>query len=248
MRFKFIVIMLSFSALLFAGKVWADNIVNVPFSFISLSQSDLDWSDSADDWGTDKTSLGFTVTLAGREFSYFDMDSNGYIQLLSDYEEPSYYGYGSVSDLLADDYEDEEDYEFDNVYILAAYDDLSSEDYGYYGYKKYPDKVIFYYKTETYADSGSNLLNEFEVILYKNGSVRWNFKSSNYEEFDYGLYSGLYLTNPDNYYVAILPAVTGEIPSETSYLYGNPVPIPGAVWLIGSGVISLAVLRKRKYI
>jgi len=244
MRNKFyIFIVLFFGIIFYAFRAQASGIVEVPFNFISLNQSDLDWSDSNDDSSSDKTSLPFSVTFDGKTYTHFDMDSNGYIQLLGEDDKPSYYGYGSIADLIVDDYND--DHKLNNFYILAAYDDLSSDEYGFYGYKAYSDKIIFYYLTETYEDEGNEYLNNFEVILFKNGNIRWNFNYADYEDGDYNLFTGLYL--PEGYFVKILPAVTDWIPQNTSYLYGNPVPVPSSILLFSAGLTGLVFISRKRY-
>ncbi len=76
----------------------------------------------------------------------------------------------SLSDLIGDDP--------GATYLMAAYDDLSSDDYGYFGYKLNADNAVFYWNTETYYDADSELLNEFEMVLFDSGDVRWNFDTS----------------------------------------------------------------------
>lgn len=38
-----------------------------------------------------------------------------------------------------------------------------------------------------------------------------------------------------------------EATYESFYMEGNPVPIPGAVWLLGSGLVGLAGFRRKKF-
>ncbi len=198
------------SIVLFFGigtSVHASSFRQVPFEFENYNEGQLDWADSNDDGFTGSTALGFSVTIGGATYSYFDMSSNGHIELLIDAcDVPTGYGWGSISELTSADP--------CSTYLLAAYDDLSSKYYGYYGYKLLPDRVVFYYDTETYCDGNYNFLNNFEVVLYNDGKVQWNFNSADYECFGYDLFSGLYFGNTET-----LLTLTNYIPVNKSYLY-----------------------------
>lgn len=198
------------SLVLFFGigaNVYALTFEQVPFEFEDYNDITLDWVDSADDAFTGSTALGFSVTIGGATYSYFDMSSDGYIELLTDAGDvPTGYGWGYISGLTS----------FDpcSTYLLAAYDDLTSSYYGYYGYKLLPDRAVFYYDTETVCDGDYDLLNNFEVVLYNDGKVQWNFNYADYECFGYDLFSGLYFGNTQT-----LLTLTNYIPEQKSYLY-----------------------------
>ena len=198
------------SLVLFFGigaNVHAATFRQLPFEFEDYNDITLDWVGSDDDAFTGSTALGFSVTIGGATYSYFDMSSNGHIELLTDAcDVPTGYSLGYVQGLINQDP--------CSTYILAAYDDLSSLSYGYYGYKLFPDKAVFYYDTETYCDGGYNLLNNFEVILYDDGNVQWNFNYAYYECYNFDLASGLYFGNTET-----LLTLTNYIPEQKSYLY-----------------------------
>ena len=210
-------------------NVHASIFEEVPFEFEDYDVPTLDWVDSLDDGYTGSTALGFSVTIGGATYSYFDMGSNGDIELLTDAGDvPTGYGYGSISGLTSSD--------SSATYLLAAYDDLSSEAYGYFGYKLFSDRAVFYYDTETWQDSYGYLLNNFEVILYDDGNVQWNFNYADYDLFDYDLFSGLYFGNTQT----LLELTSDDIPSESSYL----APEPSSLFLLG--LSGLALRRKRR--
>ncbi len=193
-------------------SVHASSFREVAYEFDSYTFGNLDWAESADDTSTGPNSLGFSVTIGGATYSYFDMSSNGYIELLTDAcDVPTDHGWGDVNGLITADP--------CATYLLAAYDDLSSLVYGYHGYLLLsdPNRAVFYYETETYEDTGVSLdqLNLFEVILYEDGNVQWNF---NYAEYSFSLldlFSGLYFGNTQT----LLELDRYHIPEQESYLY-----------------------------
>ena len=194
-------------------NVHALTFEEIPFEFEDYGVTDLGWVDSADDGYTGSTALGFSVTIGGAAYSYFQMGSNGDIELLTDAGDvPTGHGYDSLDGLINTD--------SNSTYLLAAYDDLSSSAYGYYGYKlplDDPNRAVFYYETETFQDTGVPLaqLNLFEVILYEDGNVQWNFNYAEYSFFVLDLFSGLYFGNTQT----LLELTRYYIPEQESYLY-----------------------------
>jgi hypothetical protein len=76
---------------------------------------------------------------------------------------------------------------------------------------------VFYYDTETFQDLGESgaQLSNFEVILYEDANVQWNFNDANYLWFDADLFSGLYFGNTQT----LLELTRYYIPEQKSYLY-----------------------------
>jgi hypothetical protein len=144
------------------------------------------------------------------------MGSDGDIELLTDAGDvPTGHGWDSIAGLISADP--------CATYLLAAMDDLSSFAFDYYGYKLFsdPNKAVFYYDTETRQDTGDGTcgtcdqLNNFEVILYEDANVQWNFNSAEYGYFDVDLFSGLYFGNTQT----LLELTRHHIPEQKSYLY-----------------------------
>jgi hypothetical protein len=193
-------------------SVHASSFREISFVFDSYTSGALDWSDSADDANSGPIALGFSVTIGGATYSYFQMDSDGDIELLTDAGDvPTGHGWDSIDGLINADP--------CATYLLAAYDDLSSFAFDYFGYKLFsdPNKAVFYYDTETLQDTGASgsQLNNFEVILYEDGNVQWNFNDAEYEYFDEDLFSGLYFGNTQT----LLELDRYHIPELESYLY-----------------------------
>ncbi len=210
----------------------------IPFEWEEFTTSTLTDYDMADDDHLGPISLGFSVTIGGATYDHFDMDSNGYVELLSGTQDPTEYGYGGIQELI--------DENPTSTYLLAAYDDLSSWEYGYYGYALQHNRAIFYYNTETYYDEGYELLNNFEIILNSNGKVQWNFNYADYDDYDFDLFSGLYFGNTGTLY----ELYREYIPDEESWIYAenntnNVVPEPATIFLFSSSLIGFAIkLRK----
>ncbi len=198
-----------------ATSVHALTFEEVPFEFEDYNDITLDWADSNDDTFTGSTALGFSVTIGGATYSYFDMSSDGYIELLTDAcDVPTGWGWDSIDGLIS--------FDPSATYLLAAYDDLSSSAYGYFGYKlplDDPNRAVFYYDTETRQDLGEGgaQLNNFEVILYEDANVQWNFNYAEYNWFDQDLFSGLYFGK--GYTQTLLELTRYYIPEQESYLY-----------------------------
>jgi len=195
-----------------AASVHASSFRELPFEFEDYNETTLDWTDSNDLSFTGSTALGFSVTIGGASYGYFDMSSDGYIELLTDAcDVPASWGGSSISDLTS--------FKPSETFLLAAYDDLDSLKAGYYGYKLFSDRAVFYYDTETFQDggpgSGPDLLNNFEVILYDDGNAQWNFNYAYYAYFDHDLFSGLYFGNTQT----LLELTRYYIPEQRSYLY-----------------------------
>ena len=217
--------------LLITGAASAAGIVTeVPFEWDPSGA--LDWVDADDDYSSGLVDLGFKVTLGGKQFRYFEISSNGYVELLAEGESPNYNQYGHIEDLITTF--------ADDTFILAAYDDLDSAHYGYYGYALHGDHAVFNWVTETYIDGGEGLMNIFQMVLNSDGSVQWNFLDAGYQNYGFDLFTGLYLGATGE----LVEVIRDEIPVLTSYRY-SPVPVPGAVWLFGSGLLGILAVARR---
>jgi hypothetical protein len=85
--------------------------------------------------------------------------------------------------------------------VIAAWnDDLSSYYYGgvFIQHKTNPERVVIEWQTETYLEEGYSHPNKFEVVIFQNGAVRLDYKSSSATlAKDYG--SGLSNDNGTNF-------------------------------------------------
>lgn len=64
--------------------------------------------------------------------------------------------------------------------VIAAWNnDLSSYYYGgvFVQHKTNPERVVIEWRTETYTEEGFNRPNSFEVVLYQDGNIRFDYKS-----------------------------------------------------------------------
>ena len=207
----------------------------IPNEWEAYAEAQLDWSDSDDDWNSGSTPLGFSVTLGGATYDYFDMNSNGYVELLTDAgDAPFDWGYDYVAGLISAN--------ASSTYLLAGYDDLTSEYYNFFGYKLLSDRAVFYYDTETWDDEDMDYTNVYEVILFDDGRVQWNFQSADYSSYGYDLFSGLYFGNTGT----LVELISGDIPESESYLYQVPVPEPVTLLVMAAAGLPVLLKRKRK--
>ena len=169
--------------------------------WIEVSESSADYYEQANNDYLGPFDLPFTVTLEGMDYDSFEMSSNGSIELIPvGSSGHGIDGYGYKSDLIEDD-----DYS-DATLIMASYDDLYSRWYGYYGYQVFKsgdidaggavvdrDCIVFCWNTPTHDDYSPDYMNKFEVVLYPDGTIMWNFDSMNFDDYGYDMYSGIYV-------------------------------------------------------
>ncbi|WP_197076096.1 PGF-pre-PGF domain-containing protein [Methanosarcina sp. MTP4] len=196
------------------------------YQWINITQEDLDWSNSNDDYCSESVSIGFDFTLDGMTYTRMEVVSNGVIHLIPE---------GGV-ELDDDDYDYASqwaDWYPEETFIFALSDDLYAGDDGWYGYKSYLtgdtdsggiaipcNMTVIDYHVSTYDDYGySEYPNDFQVVLYEDGTLRFNFKRIDYLSFDYSLDSGLYLGNDSSEHSKELMYVAraGDYENETSF-------------------------------
>jgi hypothetical protein len=106
------------------------------------------------------------------------------------------------------------------------------------------DKIVLYSKDTYYSDYYYESYNLFSSL----DGANWNLLQSG------NLVDNAVLFRSEIPLSAILQYVKVEIPAGTHWahlneiqIYGNtsPVPIPGAVWLLGSGLVGLLAIRKK---
>jgi len=168
----------------------ADNCINASnpgqedsdgYAWIECLDESPDVTDAGDD-SNFEYDLPFIFQYFGREITHIDVDSNGEIELLESGE--------SCYDCSDYGTHDDGDY-YDSIFALN--DDLYMDDSDSgYGVCNLGDKVVVQWRGSTYYDSNRDLYPiYFEVVIYQNGDVKWNFKTLNYSDYDYDLYSGL---------------------------------------------------------
>ena len=107
--------------------------------------------------------LPWSFSFYGTAYSQITADTNGNIWLISTGSAHSYNlsstGRGPV--------------------IAAWNNDLSSYFYGgvYVQHKTNPERVVIEWQTETYTDEGEYRPNRFEILLYQDGGIRFDYNS-----------------------------------------------------------------------
>ena len=127
--------------------------------------------------------LPFTLNFFGRNITNVSVSTNGYIELLGKWESSELRGdYGVHYG---------EDYSMSDV-IFALDDDLETDD-GYLLVVGFSDKVVVEWFGSTYEDwdSSSYPLN-FQVVIFRNGTIRWNYRLLSYSSYGYDLFTGYY--------------------------------------------------------
>ena len=195
------------------GNYWDDlvlqkaSMVNTGYNWINTTMEDTDWYDNtSDDNYSAKLSIPFNLVLDGVTYTDLQITSNGIIQLIppggTEFNNSGCSNY--TSDWISG-YPDE-------TFIFAMCDDLYPGAGGWYGYTYYPagstdsdgnstgdvDLVVIDYRTPTYNDiwwEGSYLdnPNDFQVVLYSNGTVFYNFKTTDLYDWSQSMESGIYL-------------------------------------------------------
>ena len=162
-------------------------LYEVPFEWYSMTTG----SAGDDEYFT--YTLPWAFPFAGKEIVRIGISSNGFIELLesgellSEHPTLDYYAMQDYESLL--NFVDTYDY---GDFIFAWHDDLSSSYYGFYGVEYNGEVVVVHWETETYNDGDEDRLNYFQLWLFPDGSIQWNFKEFNYSFYGYGLGTGIY--------------------------------------------------------
>jgi hypothetical protein len=138
------------------------SVQEVPFQWDGAPHPELS------DYGDDEShlySMPWSLTFYGQSFTEVTQDSNGNIwfEYNNDayaFDLPTGGGHGRV--------------------ISVWNDHLKSYYYGD-GYevqhKSSPERVVFRWDTETYSDDDDDYVNEFEAVLFPDGSIRFDYRS-----------------------------------------------------------------------
>jgi len=127
--------------------------------------------------------LPFTFPFHGRSITAVSVNSDGLLELLESGEQPRLF-YESGSHQAGD-------FPGSDV-VFAMNDDLETDD-GSLKVLNHGDHVVYDFSGSTYENGNSqNYPLEFQVILYQDGRIRWNFIADGVDTYDEDLYSGLY--------------------------------------------------------
>ena len=177
-------IVLSFSVV---SDVKCQTVEQIHFEWYAVDMLYADVFDFADDDYFDYR-LPWPFPYNGKTISMIRVCSNGYVELVETGETPVTEAFsGTIDDFLTE-------YPMADV-LFAAMDDLCSETCGYYAVKHFTtpvDMVVVYWHTPTKEDDSPVYMNEFEIILYKNGEIQWNYNFMDFDLHTYDMFAGMY--------------------------------------------------------
>ncbi|MBW2596916.1 MAG: PGF-pre-PGF domain-containing protein, partial [Deltaproteobacteria bacterium] len=196
------------------------------YSWINTTKSDADWNDTADKNYSAKVPIGFDFILDNVTYTDMQIVKNGVIQLIQDsgieLNISSNCSYTNWSTTYPNE-----------TFIFALCDILYLDTGSWYGYKTYTagendsennlishNLTVIDYHVSTYSDHNySTNPNDYQVVLYENGTLRFNFKNLNYTTLGYNLYSGIHLGNSSSTHAkeTIHVGRAGQYENETSY-------------------------------
>jgi len=178
-------------------------VQSISYDWINTTRDDADWTDSRNDAYSNKIALGFDFVLSGATYTDMQIVSNGVIQLIRKLT----HGKSELNSSMAGNQTYWADSYLFETFIFAMCDDLYP-DTGWYGYKHYSagsmdsggnpigsyDLVVIDYHVSTYTDGDYSLHpNDFQVVIYANGTLRYNFKNVGYSGYEHTLFTGAYL-------------------------------------------------------
>ncbi len=209
------------------------------------------WSDlSEEDDETESYSLGFDFTFYGASYSSVYVNSNGVLQFDDD----------------DDEYEVGDDIEGDYGRVVAPFwADLNPDEGGdiYYNTLGTVGNRRFVVTWDDVMDYEEEFDNTFQVILFENGSIQFGYESllgsgdddgedvigvsqgdgTNYNYFiaDDGDNNGIYPNGGNLFYNWNSTSLNYDV-SDT---HAHPVPTPGALFLLGGGLVGLLFRSRR---
>jgi parallel beta-helix repeat protein len=168
-------------------------IPTVATEFIALDILDAD--NSLSDYGSFDYMLPFTFNFQGRDITDIHINTNGSIDLLEDGESCQICSnYGNYEDFLINDS------------IFASFDGLTvaSADGDYVAvFSPNDEYVVVEWRGTTQYDNNSELYPiHFQVVLYPDGEVQWNFIEINFQAYYYDLFTGAYDVEAEELYRA----------------------------------------------
>jgi len=190
------------------GKgIEADDSDNIVASNNTITPTNSLWLQtlSGDDESFTYT-LPFTLNFFGRDIVAIEVNTNGSVELLEEDENCQ----------VCDEYGSYNSY-FDNDIIFASFDDLrtdtSSNDFVGVQYDENNNRVIVeWFGSNYYEGDSEEYPLHFQVVIYANGDIQWNFNQMDFDDFGYAMFSGMYDYEAGDLYVAGF-----EIAEQVSY-------------------------------
>jgi len=193
------------------------NFVPIDIESATLVDEDILYDDGGDyalfDEDDDhvRYELPFTFNFQGRDITSINVTTNGSIELLEDGE---FCGGGSTLNeerhFECDEYGVYQEIQHGDI-LYASFDDLSMEslESDYVAIFNMDDEsVVVEWFGTTYDDEDENSYTSedhpvhFQVVLYPDGNVEWNFNEMNFVDYGYSMFTGAYDGEADALYYA----------------------------------------------
>jgi len=190
-----------------------DNAKNRSYEWYSCDMSNANISVQLDNNYTTYT-LPWAFNYFGRNITKISASTNGFIELLEQGEScyESSLGYGCSFMIHSDgEYKGIMDVIFAPDDNLAA--DTTIDDY--MAICNISNKIVIEWYGSTFEDyNSSEYPVNFQVVMYQNGIIQWNFKNMSWNNYSFDMFSGLYAKEEN------LEVTAGKaIRTQSSYYY-----------------------------
>ena len=216
-----------------SGGGMTDNAKNRSYEWYSCNMSNAANYIQGDDNNTEYV-LNRTFNYFGRNITKISASTNGFIELLEAWE--GCYDCNDYGSTHADG-----NYRSNMDVIFASNDNLQTiydSETQYLAICSMDDKIVIELLGSTATDyESTDYQINFQIILYQNGTIEWNFNEMNWANHSYDMFSGLY-AKEENFEVT----VGYKIKTQGSYYYNQN--LSSAVLM---GIIEKNNIENNKY-
>ncbi|VVB91848.1 Periplasmic copper-binding protein (NosD) [uncultured archaeon] len=225
-----------------SGETASYTVPEVPFHFINVNTSTastINYPDYISDYGNYTMQSGdyfiyelpFPFPFMGRNITKISVNTDGLIELLESNDD-CYACDAAYGTHYYDNHIEKMDAIFANNGDLTTGDPddayLSSEK-TYLGVFNLSDKVVVEWYGFTRTDEypyGYDILSNpvrFQVVMYPNGTIEWNFKTMNFRTYDFDMFTGVYAKEEN---IEIIGGYAIDTPKSLSINLSAALPAP----------------------